>query len=84
MGYFSNGTEGASYEEQYCSTCQHGGPGGTCSVWLAHLMHAYSESGTKSAAEQILETLIPRSEPIGNGKCTMHLPIVRKPRRRKT
>ena len=34
MGYFSNGTEGMMYEEEYCDKCWHGGDN-ACAVWLA-------------------------------------------------
>lgn len=78
MGYFSNGAEGGCYEEQWCDNCQHQKrDSGGCRVWLAHLLHAYNECGEGSAGEEILNLLIPRAEPIGNAKCTMHLPIVK-------
>lgn len=82
MGYFSNGTEGAFFEEEWCDTCQHGqdlhsdSPSGGCPVWDAHLFFAYEECGKKSNAEQILTLLIPRNaDGLGN-QCRMHLPLV--------
>ena len=76
MGYFCNGTDGALYEGKYCDHCQHQDPDGDgCAIWLAHLLHAYSECGKKSAGEEILNLLIPRDEKGFNAKCKMHLPI---------
>ncbi len=70
MGYFSNGTEGEMYFEQWCSRCVHrDGPAGDsgCAVWLAHLMSNYSECNKK---DSILHVLIPR-DGINNGQCAM-------------
>lgn len=70
MGYFSNGTEGAMYEERYCSRCVHSdirddkeigaADNPACPVWFAHLLFAYEETGSESNAEMILDLLIPR------------------------
>ena len=72
MGYFSNGTEGEMYEEQYCNRCIHqNGPDGEsgCAVMLAHLLWNYDECNNDAS---ILDTLIPRSpDGVGNEKCTM-------------
>lgn len=76
MGYFSNGSEGSDYQEQYCSSCAHGANGRECAVWLAHLLHAYDVCDTNSAGERILSLLIP-GEGSSNGKCRMHLPVVK-------
>lgn len=73
MGYFSNGTEGALYEAKYCSGCRHNTDEG-CPVMLVHLLHAYSECNKGSAAEEILNLLIPRKPGGLNDKCTMHSP----------
>lgn len=73
MGYFSNGSEGSSYEAQYCARCVHrNGPDGTsgCAVMLAHILYAYKECGEGSHAEEILSLLIPRGE-IWNEQCGM-------------
>lgn len=61
MAYFSNGTEGDMYEEQYCSRCIHrnGKDGTGCAVWLAHVLHNYDECNNE---ESILHILIPRSK----------------------
>lgn len=70
MGYFSNGAEGADYEETYCRRCIHYGPeeGPGCPVWLAHLLHNYDECNND---ESILHLLIPHTADGGNGECTM-------------
>jgi len=69
MGYFSNGTEGAIYEETFCRRCIHYGPedGPGCPIWLAHLIHNYDECNND---ESILHILIPR-EGVHNLQCTM-------------
>ena len=67
MGYFSSGSEGLDYEEQWCRRCVHYGPenGPGCPVWLAHLLHN---------GDEVLELLIPRSlEGAGNDQCLMFI-----------
>lgn len=67
MGYFSNGTEGELYQEDYCDRCIHGQDG--CAVWFAHEMYNYDECNNKNS---ILHLLIPRSEDgLGNEQCRM-------------
>lgn len=70
MGYFSNGTEGESYEAQYCSRCVHQKPDdGGCAVFLAHLLHNYDECNKD---DSILHMLIPRKKVgVGNEQCAM-------------
>ncbi len=69
MGYFSNGTEGMEYEEQYCSGCQHYGNSGDCAVLEAHAAYNYAEC---NKPESILHMLIPRSiDGLYNEKCEM-------------
>lgn len=49
MAYFANGTEGAIFEEQWCSRCVHNdfthgkeiGVDPPCPVWVAHQLYAY-------------------------------------------
>lgn len=78
MGYFSNGTEGMLYEEQYCSKCLHQGPpdGPGCYVWLAHQLYngeILKADGTKNP-DSILNLLIPQSKDgLSNEQCTMYL-----------
>lgn len=72
MGYFSNGTEGMMYEEQYCSECIHGqgndvDDGEACPVWMLHFQHNYDE-GNKP--DSILHVLIPFKDG-RNGECRM-------------
>lgn len=79
MGYFSNGTEGAIYEDTFCRRCVHYGPeeGPGCPVWLAHLIHAYdlcNDDPNTSPGKQMLDMLIPPREDgglNGNGRCVM-------------
>lgn len=61
MGYFSNGSEGEGYEEQWCSRCLHNDG---CAVWSAHQLHNYEEC---NKPDSILHMLIPRD----NGQCRM-------------
>ena len=74
MGYFSNGTEGMMYEDQWCSNCIHqdgqDGKSG-CYVWLAHSLHNYEECNKE---DSILHLLIPRTKNgFGNEKCKMFM-----------
>jgi len=65
MAYFSNGTEGLIYQEQYCFRCEHweqrpGEGAEGCPVWDAHLMWAYELCNEKDhPAKQMLDMLIP-------------------------
>jgi len=69
MGYFSNGTEGNAYRDEYCRECVHGQG---CAVWAAHMEHNYNECNNEAS---ILHILIPRSkDKVGNEKCTMFKP----------
>jgi hypothetical protein len=73
MGYFSNGTEGECYFEDYCSKCVHNGDGEgpMCPVWALHLELNYDEC---NKPESILHRLIPRTEGgLSNGQCKMFL-----------
>ncbi|MCD1645219.1 hypothetical protein [Aurantimonas coralicida] len=68
MGYFSNGTEGMMYEEDFCSKCLHGDG---CPVWDAHMLKNYEEC---NKPDSILHMLIPRTEGgLGNGQCLMFI-----------
>lgn len=66
MGYFSNGTEGEDYQEQYCSRCVHD-KNNDCAVWTAHLLNNCADC---NKPESVLHMLIPRHE-CGNGQCRM-------------
>ena len=66
MAYFSNGTEGMSFQERQCLKCIHEP---NCTIWLLHLLHNYDQCGETPEAKrtkEMLDTLIPR----GKG-CTM-------------
>lgn len=67
MGYFSNGTEGEMYEEEFCSQCAHGD---NCAVLLLHMIYNYDECNNK---ESFLHVLIPRDENGNNMPCTMFI-----------
>ena len=78
MGYFSNGTEGLLYQEQYCFRCVHYGPkeGPGCPIWGAHLFYAYSlcnDTPGKSPGKAMLDMLIPM-EGIENLQCRLFYP----------
>lgn len=69
MGYFSNGSEGEAYQEQYCHQCANWSDDKGCQIWLMHLMHNYVECTKKGS---ILHQLIPMSEDwLANLQCTM-------------
>jgi hypothetical protein len=68
MAYFSNGSEGMDYEEEFCSKCLHKNG---CAVWTAHMLHNYKECNNE---DSILHILIPRSEgDLANEKCAMFI-----------
>ncbi len=58
MGYFSNGTEGDIYRDQYCDCCEFD-CSDSCPIWNAHVMHCHSGSKDTKA---VLDALIPRSK----------------------
>jgi len=83
MGYFSNGTEGQSYEEQYCSKCVHNYQGDvvgkmdgqdvhvSCPVWALHMEHNYAECNKEGS---FLDVLIPKEDDgIWNKQCAMFI-----------
>jgi len=71
MGYFSNGTEGLVYQEDYCFNCVHDINEG-CPVWNLHLMYSY-ELANKPGS--FLDELIPKSkEGCYNEECRMFIP----------
>lgn len=77
MGYFSNGTEGQIYQDQYCRRCIYYGPpeGPGCPVWGAHLFYSYelcNVPAEESPGKAILDMLIPMSpDRLSNEQCRM-------------
>jgi len=75
MGYFSNGTEGMRYEEEYCEKCIHYGTmglddcGDTCAVWDLHMQYNYEEC---NKPESFLHVLIPHKDG-QNEQCRMFI-----------
>lgn len=68
MAYFSNGTEGMMYQEDWCDRCIHAGD---CPIWDAHMLHNYRDCNDP---ESILHMLIPRSaDKLGNDQCRMFI-----------
>lgn len=69
MGYFSNGSDGEGYQEEWCSRCLHDNyeKGIYCPIWNLHLRDNYDEC---NKPESYLHVLIPR-EKIHNSRCTM-------------
>lgn len=71
MAYFSNGTEGMSYFEEYCSRCIFD-KGQNCPIWMLHMIHNYEEC---NKPESFLHALIPRSkDKLGNEECFFFRP----------
>ncbi|KKL14395.1 hypothetical protein LCGC14_2516090 [marine sediment metagenome] len=66
MGYFSNGTEGMDYQEQWCKRCAND-VNQDCAVWMAHLIANYEEC---NKPESILHLLIPM-DGVANKQCRM-------------
>lgn len=75
MGYFSNGTEGMMYEEEYCFQCIHNNEEEQCQVWYLHEVFNYDAVGKNADKniKKILNALIPRKENGVNGECSMYL-----------
>ena len=72
MGYFSNGTEGDCYREQYCSRCVHDA-NLDCPIWNLHLTHNQSECNNPHS---FLHVLIPRSKDgLYNAECRFFTPM---------
>lgn len=68
MGYFSNGSEGCSYEAALCQNCAHYNG---CTVWMLHLEHNYAECNNP---DSMLHVLIPRTDDrLHNKQCTMFI-----------
>jgi hypothetical protein len=67
MGYFSNGTDGQLYQEEYCERCLFDNyeKGVFCPIWNLHLSHNYEECNNKGS---FLHALIPR-DGVHNGRC---------------
>lgn len=70
MGYFSNGSEGMSYEAKWCDRCVHQKhDDGGCVVWMLHVLHSYDDCNNP---ESYLHKLIPRTKDgLWNEECTM-------------
>jgi hypothetical protein len=81
MAYFSNGTEGMMYEEQYCERCVHyidrGAGSDSCPIWELHFHYNYDQSGKSKAAKAIkhfLDELIPTRADGFAGECNLFHP----------
>lgn len=79
MAYFSNGSEGAQYQEIYCVRCANyrdkdDGRGPGCPVWDVHLLYAYEEANETSNAKYILDILIPIGKDNFAAECSMFFP----------
>lgn len=72
MGYFSNGTEGEMYEEEFCSRCVHYGEAGeSCAILQVHAIWNYDQNRKdKKEIRDLLDDLIPRLND-GNEECNM-------------
>ena len=67
MGYFSNGGEGAAYQERWCSACAHDHPEHGCPVMLSHVLWNYDEC---NKPDSILHKMIPISaDGLRNERC---------------
>lgn len=75
MAYFSNGSEGLTWEDKWCSRCVHLSDEGGCSVIVIHSVYNYDqhkEGETGKAIADILNLLIPRSaDKLENERCSM-------------
>lgn len=77
MGYFSSGTEGMTYQEQWCDRCANCGDETYefgCSVWDLHTLYQSERDETREdggAVGRLLDSLIPVTTDGFNGKCKM-------------
>lgn len=70
MGYFSNGSEGESYEARWCSRCIHEEG---CAVMMSHLVYNYDQiidGNRDNPLGEVLSLLIP-DEGSSCGECSM-------------
>ncbi len=73
MGYFSNGSEGDWYTEEYCEKCAHNDPEGPfCEVWMLHQEWNYSQHDN-ATQKHALTVLIPRDAKGNNLQCKMFI-----------
>lgn len=66
MGYFSNGTEGMIYDDQFCSKCVNQDDEGGCPVMDLHLLYNGEED-----KDLFLDWFIPRDKQGYNEECKM-------------
>lgn len=66
MGYFSNGSEGMSYQDKYCDKCVHWHEEFGCPCWWIHQDLNYDECNNK---ESVLHKMIPQDKKGFNSKC---------------
>jgi hypothetical protein len=75
MAYFSNGSEGEAYIDEYCSRCIHFQDAErniACPIWYLHMVHNYDEC---NKPDSFLHVLIPRSKGgLSNEQCKMFAP----------
>lgn len=72
MGFFSNATEGDSYQSQFCNRCVHGRDpeNKPCMVWFLHLVSNYDGANDP---EHWLHALIPRDKDGQNQECSQYV-----------
>jgi len=76
MGYFSNGTEGDRYEEEYCLKCKHGQGefSDDCPILALHMTYNYDQF-KDDILKSILDSFIPRDKDGYNEKCKMFIEV---------
>lgn len=79
MGYFSNGSDGADYQDRYCNRCIHDIKQ-DCPVWMLHLAFNYEQlrqqPNQQGPTRQILSALIPeRKDHLGNEQCKLFVEL---------
>lgn len=74
MGYFTNGIEGADYQEEYYNHCLHD-KNEDCDIWLIHIIYNNDREKTPEKQPDILDMLIPRDSNGNNLQCHMLIPI---------
>jgi len=67
VGYFSNGSEGAQYQAEFCENCVHDDHQ-DCPIWALHLIY----NGNEEMEQNVLNPLIPR-DGIWNAQCKLYV-----------
>lgn len=69
MGYFSNGTEGLVYQEQYCYRCVYWDDDVGCPIWFLHELHV-GEPEWQPTLDRLIPMVETRHKFKASGQCS--------------